>query len=431
MPKPKQNKESAKQQQVEHEVDENETLSTNEENEVANVACPDVQLNRVSFRALTPDKEATQLMCFPKYLFDKTKPVTPESLDKNGQNFIIVTKPIKMIKGGIPRHNQKYHGPDPDSMKRAFFYIPRNESDPNSMELFNCIQRIDDYMDTEINKNGNEKGILSYLNSNNKKIKLKGLTYKRMITTAKPGTDFVEEDGEEEESPKKKNKSDKEKKEFVPWDRIKVKLSTLYDESLGPNDKREITTQVYIGNNDTPEKVTTVTGIESKFSWNCVAQFALHLNKVWIKKTEDKTCGFGIKCIQIGVTEPSEYKRNVSITKQLNKRLFASVSAPVDSNDNKGKNQKDNIKEKEEDNDEKEEDGNDEKEDDNKEEDSDDDEKEEDKSEPEEEEEDKSEPEEEEEEEEEEESSKKKTSQNDKSKDKDQKKKETVSKKKN
>lgn len=327
MPKSTKNRESLHADRNKH------CVTIAEPEEVPNLACNDVQISRMIFKATTPAKEASQLICFPKYLFDKTKPITPENLE-NGENLIIVTKPIKMVKGGIPKHNPMYHGPDPDSMKRAYFYIPKNEKDPNSMELFNCIQKIDDYMDTEINKNGNEKGILCYISSSGKKIRLKNLTYKRMITTAKPGSDLVDDEGDDDDyNSKKRYKQDK--REFVPWDRIKVKLATLYDESIGPDDKRDIITQVYIGNNDVPEKLTTVSGIETKFNWNCVAQFALHLNKVWIRKIEDKACSIGIKCIQIGITELSEYKKSVPITKQLNRSLFASVSSSTVLNRNK------------------------------------------------------------------------------------------------
>ena len=92
---------------------------------------------------------------------------------------------------------------------------------------------------------------------------------------------------------------------------------------LEPNDLKDINTQIYVGDKEEAEKIKTVTDVEKHFMWSCTAQFALMFNKVWIKKADDKGCGIGIKCVQIGVTEQPAYKANQSIGKQLNKRLFA------------------------------------------------------------------------------------------------------------
>ena len=328
MPKPSKETQSMKTKQVESQEDEVEEVEViASEDEVERVVCGDFDVNRLYFRAQEPNKDATQLMCFPKYMYDKSQALTPENFEKYGKSAVIVTEPIKMSKGGIPRHNPKYHGNDLDSMKRAYFYIPKNETDANSMELFACIQRIDDYMVEEINENGNESGVLCVLNSKKKKIKLKGITYTRMITTAKPGSDLdlgENDDDDDDKKGKKGFKDNGKKKEFVPWDRIKIKFSTDWDENLGPNDKKDINTQIYIGDKDTPENCKTVTDFEKHFMWNCVAQFALMMNKVWIMKTDTKACSIGIKCVQIGVTEQPDFKKSVSISKQLNKRLFAS-----------------------------------------------------------------------------------------------------------
>jgi hypothetical protein len=324
MPK-KDVKQSKQSKQVEEEHEEQEEV----EDSVKSIPCPDFEVERLYFRAQEPNKEATQLMCFPKYLFaddENDLELTPENFEAHGENAIVVTGPIKMIKGGVPRFNQKYHTDGKDSMKRAYFYIPKNELDPNSVELFDCAQRIDDHMDEEINVKKNSGAVLCVLNSKKKRIALKGITYKRMITTAKPGSD-LDLDMEEEDSKKKVAK-----KEFVPWDRIKVKFSTLYDENLGPNDLKDINTQIYVGNKEEPENCKTVSDIEEHFMWNCTAQYALMFNKAWIQKTDDKACGIGIKCVQIGITEQPEFKR-ANTSKQLNKRLFASNGPLKTTND--------------------------------------------------------------------------------------------------
>lgn len=327
MPKP-----SKETKQVEPQEDEARDAEAQADEEIENVECPDFSVEQLYFKAQEPNKDATQLMCFPKYIYDATQPLTPENFEKNGKSVIIVTKPIKMVRGGIPRHNTKFHGPDPDAMKRAYFYIPQNDKDPNSMELFDCIKRIDDYMHDEINVKGNESSVLCVLNSKGKRIKLKGgtITYTRMITTAKPGNELdLGEEDDEDDKPKKGKKGGKDakdgKKEFVPWNRIKVRFSTEWDENLGPNDRKDINTQIYVGDNETAENCKTVSDFEKHFMWNCTAQFALMMNKVWIKKTDDKACSIGIKCVQIGVTEQPEFKKNTSVSKQLNKKLFPSA----------------------------------------------------------------------------------------------------------
>ena len=293
--------------------------NVNGDNEPTTCTPETFSIERMSFKAMCPKKDTTQLVCFPKYL-PPQRTVTSDNINKYSKPVVIVTKPIKITKGGIPRHDTKYHGPDINTMKRAYFYIGKNEHDPNSMELFKCIQAIDDYMIDMINTRANESGILSVLNTKDKQVKLKGITYMPMITKTKPHTDIELDDDDDDTSKNTK----KDKKPFVMWERIKVKLSTEWDENLGPDDKQNINTQLYMGDSETPENCKTVTDFEEFFTWNCTAQFALNLNKVWIKKTDDKACSIGIKCIQIGITEQSDYKKNTSIGKQPNKRLFAS-----------------------------------------------------------------------------------------------------------
>jgi len=176
------------------------------------------------------------------------------------------------------------------------------------------------------------------VNNVQKRCKLKGLTYNRMITTAKQGNNnLIDDNDEDEPDDNDKNKNKKGKKtnntntrEFVPWDRIKAKFATVYDENLKPEDQKDLCTQVYVGTKEDPENCKTVSDIEMHFTWKCKAQFALMFNKVWIKRSGDNGCGIGIKCVQIGITEPSE--RRASTNRQINKRLFpssAAFAAPV------------------------------------------------------------------------------------------------------
>jgi hypothetical protein len=337
MPKPSNKqtkKDEPKKSESEEDVQNNVVDKTQSHDEddnsevVHSLTCNELDVKRLYFKAQKMEKKSKQLMCFPKYLYDHSLAPTPENFEANGDRIIILTKPIQMVKGGIPRHNAEYHGDNENSMKRAYFFIPKNEADPNSVEFFNCIQKIDDYLHDQINTQANKNSVFCILNDDGKRQKIKGITYKRMITTAKqPGTgDMVSDD--EGETKKKPSKNDKDdgKHKFTPWERVKVKLSTEWDETLGPNDLKPIDTQLYIPNVDEPQNCTTVTDFEKYFSWNCTAQFALVISKVWIKKDDSKECSISIKCIQIGVTKLSDYKKGASITKQLKASLFGSSS---------------------------------------------------------------------------------------------------------
>ena len=272
--------------------------------------------SRIYFKGQEPKQDATQLMCYVKYIYDERIEPTNDNFEKHGKTMIMITDEIQMVKGGIPKYNQKYHGNDENSMKRAWFYIPKNVNDKNSVKLFDTIQKIDDYMVREINEKQNEAGIICALNKQKKRMKLKGLTYKRMITTAKQGNDLTLDDDD--------NDNKKTTKDFVPWDRIKVKLATQYDPNAGPDDIKDIDTQIFLENKAEPEDTKTVTDIEKLFTWNCTAQFSISFYKLWIDKKGDKNCGFGLKCLQIGITKRSENKQSIPLSKQLHKRLFAS-----------------------------------------------------------------------------------------------------------
>lgn len=338
-----------------------ETTGATEDVDIPKVHCSELDVKRIGFNPQEMNKGAESLTCFPKYLYDEEVPATEENFKERGRSIIILTEPVKMFKGGIPKHNVKYHGTDPDSMKRAYFYIPRNEKDPASKELFDKMHEVDEYMHEEINVKKNENGIMCVLVSkgtgkNAKLIKKKvtGVTYSRMITTAKKPADNLfdnegdegdeGESGESDKKSVKKNGKDsktfgKQEKEFVPWDRIKVRFATPYDENAGPEVKKPITTQIFVGDKEEPEECTTVSQVGSHFMWGCRAQFVLMFSRLWIMTSTDKKCGIAIKCLQIGITEqPEPRKAGASITKQLNKSLFAKKAPLVITKNNNDEN---------------------------------------------------------------------------------------------
>lgn len=303
-------KSTQSQSKTQEQVKDNYKLSPNE-----------LDSKRIYFKARVPDKGATQQMCFPKFLYNSDLKPTEQNFESKGQTLLMVTGAIKMVRGGIPQYSERYHGPDRDGEKRGWFYIPRDDSNPECVELFNGIKGIDDYMDDEINVKKNVNSILCY-DKKQVRTKFKGLTYKRMITTAKgPKTlDFDDDDNDT------KTQS---KKPFVPYDRIKVKLSMLYDPEQIKTQSREINTQVFIKDNETAEQTSTISDIEKHLTWNCTAQFALMFNKVWIQMSDEQNCGISIKCVQMCILDKPEQKQQ-SVGFQLNKRMFARGTTSTD-----------------------------------------------------------------------------------------------------
>ncbi|XP_065639474.1 uncharacterized protein LOC105844227 [Hydra vulgaris] len=293
-----------------------------QDQEINKLFCEEVDANRLYVMPAKQDDKSIQYVNYPRYLYDKKLKPTPTNFAEKGDLPIIITGPIKMIRGGIPRYNDQYHKEGEDSMNRAHVFIPKNSEDPHSVELFKCIKKIDDRMDNEINK---KKGTLIILGNQGQTIPLKGYTYKRMITTAQKG-DGVDLN---------KVGDSKEMKEFVPWERIKAKFSTVYDKNIeqgAAGVRKDIDTKIYIGNNENYEDCKTVSSIGKHLVWNCTAQFAISLNKFWMQKGGDKKCAFGIKCIQICITEKPQMRQ--SAIKQLNNRLFAASGPLVITGDN-------------------------------------------------------------------------------------------------
>merc|ERR1711916_210155 len=235
---------------------------------------------------------------------------------------------------------------------------------------------------TKINKENNEDEIVCYTVKSKKTGKelrkpFKDLTYKRMISmTHKPKS--LPED-EEEDAPKK---------EYVPYERIKVKFSTVWDKDLGPNDLKEIDTILFIPDQDEPVDATKVSEFEKYFSWKSTCKFGLMLNKFWIDKSDERNCSFGLKCVQLAVTKLRPEGQKKSANSQLSRNLFTGkkiarvekveeVEEDVENND-KVEDEVDNDEEFEEDEDEVDEDEEEEEEDEDEDEDEDEEDEEED-----------------------------------------------------
>uniref|UniRef100_A0A6C0E2X0 Uncharacterized protein n=1 Tax=viral metagenome TaxID=1070528 RepID=A0A6C0E2X0_9ZZZZ len=272
-------------------------------------------VKRLGFVSLKPTANAKQNVCLPKYLFDTSIEATKENAKRKGTNFYVKVGEIKMSKGGMYPYKEDYHGKEKNCKKRAQFKIAKDDSDKASAEFFALCEKIDKYMTEEINKNKNKNELLCTLTDKKEEKKCKGLTYKPMVQTKKPKKN-IDADSDEEDS----TKSD-------PYNYINVQLSKPKEYGTAKDtDYVEIDTQVFLQDNEEPERVKTVTDMEKFLRWNCKAEFVLQFFKVWIQNGGDYECSFGVKCSQIHITELASDSSSSSVpnSQLFSKSLFSS-----------------------------------------------------------------------------------------------------------
>jgi hypothetical protein len=245
----------------------------------------------------------SQYMAFPKL---KTKK------SKDGESVIIVTEPIKLTKGGIPKIDGEYKKSDKD---REFFWLGEDKTQQSCIDLFNGLRQIDEYFSPLIADNTNTKTI--HHAKDGKKEPLDKLEY----------VSLVRESGQQD------NKDSE--KQYEPYDRIKVRFSTKYDADKAEGEPSEVTTMLFLLDKEDPEPYTSVTDFEKSLRWNCEARFVLMINKFWAMKAlknKKRECGFTIKCLQVYITKVSTSGSGVLQVDKFRKRLFGpspTISTPV------------------------------------------------------------------------------------------------------
>jgi hypothetical protein len=241
----------------------------------------------------------SQYMAFPKIKSKKSK---------DGDSVIIVTDAIKLTKGGIPKIDGEYKKSDKD---REFFWLGEDKTQPACVQLFDGLRKIDETYSQLIADNASSKVI--HLNKDGKKEPLDKLEY----------VSLVRESG----TPDNAKDSDKQ---YEPYDRIKVRFNTKWDADKAEGEPSEITTMLFLLDNENPEPYTSVTDFEKSLRWNCEARFVLHINKFWAMKAlknKKRECGFTVKCLQVYITKQSTSGAGISQVEKFRKRLFAPGSA--------------------------------------------------------------------------------------------------------
>jgi hypothetical protein len=242
-----------------------------------------------------------QYQAFPKYKYSKDA--------KEGETLIVATDKIKVTKGGIPKLDGEYRKSDKD---RGFFWLGCDNEQPELVALFDMLRSIDEEFSESL-KNNKDSSTL-YILKDKQKEPIDKLEY----------VPIVRESAQPEDK--------KGDKEYEPYDRIKVKFSTKYDQNAEEGDLQEIDTTLYLLDNEEPEPYTTVTDFTKSLKWNCEARFVFAINKFWAMKAvknKKRECGFSIKCLQIIITQESTSGGGVSQAEKFKKRLFAPTGTGV------------------------------------------------------------------------------------------------------
>jgi hypothetical protein len=256
----------------------------------------------------------SQYMAFPKYKLNKNS--------KDGDSVIIVTEPIKLTKGGIPKLDGEYRKSDSD---REFFWLGCDKEQKSCVDLFTALENIDDVYSDLIQNNNDTKTI--HHMKDGKKEPLDKLEYVPLVR----------------ESSQPENKDND--KQYEAYNRIKVRFSTKYVANQDEAEPSEITTHLFLLDKEDPEPYTTVTDFEKSLRWGCEARFVLTVNKFWAMKAlknKKRECGFTVKCLQVYITKESTHGGGTSQVEKFRKRLFSpngtaltvTESKPVKSNDN-------------------------------------------------------------------------------------------------
>jgi hypothetical protein len=268
----------------------------------------------------------SQYCAFPRYKYGGVKKVQSGRAQSDNDRFILITDPIKIGKGGLPKVDGKYRTLESQCQ---YFWLPLLEDDEAGQSLLKVLNEIDEFNDNKINVEKN-KGFIVKTDEKGKPVSLKSLKYSTCVKEFDPSllgdedADDEDEDGGDADNTKKKGKAaDKYK-------RLKVKLATVYNKDITDKDaEKEIKTKVYIndGNGNpkkTPENVTNMEQLRKLFTWNSTIQFALEFNKFWVMKNPDsetkvRKCSIGAKCIQIYISELAEY---TSVSQELGSGVF-------------------------------------------------------------------------------------------------------------
>jgi hypothetical protein len=297
-------------------------------NKINLVKCEDFNINNFSLPPIDADRSSkTHYHIFPRYKYNDTEDVC-----------VLVTKPIKITKGGIPKLDQEFRTSDFD---REFMWLGFDENQEGCKELFNVFKQIDKKygskitynLKNDVNPNKDTKIILL------DKKPLNHLKYNSIVKMSIKG-------GE-------KNINDKE---YIPYERCKLKFIKKFNKDRKGNDKspHELATSLFVGKDKEAKNTLYPTDIEQYLRWGCTATFLLHFTKMHITKndkdsmgeTKLRDCAFDVSIAQVVIVEEAP-QGGLGISKYRERIIDASDDSSDENNKNKNdkKDKKNNKKE--------------------------------------------------------------------------------------
>lgn len=284
-----------------------EAKEVKQEESINKISTTEFNVKNFSVDTIKYAKDVTQYSGYCRYDFGKKKKMgANENADKSNtkDRCVIVTKPIEIKRGGIPSHSDKWR---PTDNSRLYFWLNLDQDDAGKELYENVLKPLDELFNKQINKNGN-KDFIMHVNANGVTQPLAKLQFKDCVKMSPTADD---EDG----GPQKST--------LAPYQRIKVKLATVYDENAKPDDPQKIKTKVYVDGVEGEVKINCLNDLVEQFPWGCTAEFALEVNKFWAMKTGDpRLCGYSVKCLAIHVTS----KPKQTSHSQVNASIFGSSS---------------------------------------------------------------------------------------------------------
>jgi len=274
-------------------------------------AC-DVDLSRYQIGPLirNPIPDALQERVFQYYAYDTS--------DTSKQcKFIVLTKPMIMAKGGIPKIDGLYRRTDNDCM---YFWLAHDLHDEGNNELFEKVfDPLDKYHTQKIMTEKNAD-FLHVITESGEKQKLKNLDYAKSVRWFDPEMYYAYEyDWNEMKNGK------------TSYRRIKIRFDVEYDAKAAPTDPKKIKTKLFLTKadgscRDAPKQITSLDDIRKYFVKNCKVQFALEINKFWIKKQKNHKiklfeCGYTIKCREMIILDYPDRCKTRSMFAKYNTKI--------------------------------------------------------------------------------------------------------------
>ena len=297
-------KESTKVSKKQEEVE----VDNNSEDDDHLIHINDFDVDKITLPTIDEKRSSdSRYHAFPTYQFGKAQ-------DK----IVFQTDEIKITKGGIPKLDEKWRKND---SKREFFWLGWDKEQESCNKLFQKLKEIDEKFDGLISYDSDEKvdhnveSKTVYTLRDKKKEPLTVLEYSPLVRMSVQGGD-----GEQ--------KADQP--EYVPYERIKIKFQKKWDKNKKENEPSELTTVLFLGDNDTEEPLTYPSDFEKYLRWNCTARFLLQVNKFGCKKAIEKDkkgkqvprdCGFDITVLQIVITKEAQTSGSNNVDK-YRKRMF-------------------------------------------------------------------------------------------------------------